>query len=76
MMSQAQLTAAVAENFQAEADEAQARGETALARVLSRRAEEWRQLAEEQDAACQVADECEAAGDVVRCRPEAWEVGQ
>lgn len=64
MMSQAQLTAALAENFQAEADEAQARGETALARILSRRAEEWRELAAEQEAAQEVAADCLAHGDL------------
>lgn len=57
MMSQAQLTAALADNFQMEADEAQARGEVALARVLFRRAEEWRELAAEQAAA--VEDEAD-----------------
>lgn len=55
MSGQAQLTAAVAAEFQAEADEAQARGEADLSRILSRRAEEWRELAAEQEAAQIVA---------------------
>lgn len=70
MMSQERLTAAMAAEFQAEADEAEARGDAALARVLSRRASEWRELAAEQEAARQVADEREAVGDVVRFRPD------
>lgn len=50
-MSQAQLTRAMADEFQAQADEAAESGNAALARVYAGAAERWRETAAEQEAA-------------------------
>lgn len=50
-MSQAQLTRAMANEFQAQADEATESGNGALARVYADAASRWRENAAEQEAA-------------------------